>query len=690
MDAASRRRKEMEEKRRKLAAIREKKAKRKEAVLELTSDPVMHTSTTTSVSQPSSVPTSREHAIVSSVLEESERRADEILHATPDAPDAPDASDSSFGKTSLGGEPTHPTHSAEPQTSGTGVLKDDTGETVHQELRRRRGVHLEEQDVMIVDIPPSSVLKYEKDVQTDIEFSGMTDLLRDGRDHRKTGKNTRESANLSSDDEGRDDDDDHDDSDDEEDEENEGSKGRRAHEADHGEQMTVTVPSNPSSGHTSPLRGTVDAMSSSVFESEFMTPRTTEEHSSQPQFGSPDLDTEEHEYSSSGRPPLGLEALSKLSVDTETRGCPVASIAWCPHDPVKWASSYYKSLSSSGYDDMTQGVVIVWSLRMRYPVKVLKVKSFVSALLFLDPWTLIGGCGTGEIVIWDTKTWKMRTSTMTTESHVQSIVGVHAISDEPTQFVSISVDGRMCVWKKDDLKRPTLAVNLNYTSEKSFSGLSQSQHSMRTTSPSCSFAGSPLMPGRIMVGNEDGVVLVVQDWGKTSTAQKIAIAHSFPVTGVAVQHKTFDTAGVETEESTSAPTSASSVLIGSAAAPLMITSSVDWTCKVWNAEKLTPLLTLDSFRDYVYDVAWSPAFCSLFATVDGAGKLKLWNLTENIESSVWEESLPTGINRVAFNRDGRYIACGDADGTVHLFKVAAKYTKQKDAVVGRRLQAMFH
>lgn len=35
--------------------------------------------------------------------------------------------------------------------------------------------------------------------------------------------------------------------------------------------------------------------------------------------------------------------------------------------------------------------------------------------------------------------------------------------------------------------------------------------------------------------------------------------------------------------------------------------------------------------DYVYDVQWSPIHPALFASVDGMGRLDLWNLNQDTE-----------------------------------------------------------
>ena len=43
------------------------------------------------------------------------------------------------------------------------------------------------------------------------------------------------------------------------------------------------------------------------------------------------------------------------------------------------------------------------------------------------------------------------------------------------------------------------------------------------------------------------------------------------------------------------------------------------------------LYSFEDNGDYVYDVQWSPIHPALFASVDGMGKLDLWNLNSDTE-----------------------------------------------------------
>lgn len=79
---------------------------------------------------------------------------------------------------------------------------------------------------------------------------------------------------------------------------------------------------------------------------------------------------------------------------------------------------------------------------------------------------------------------------------------------------------------------------------------------------------------------------------------------------------------------------------------LVLTSSVDWTVKLWraggNAPKvaagsgtsfISPLKSFEEADDYIYDVRWHPIHPALFGSVDGAGRFDLWNLNEDVEVS---------------------------------------------------------
>ncbi|CAD8155272.1 unnamed protein product [Paramecium octaurelia] len=70
---------------------------------------------------------------------------------------------------------------------------------------------------------------------------------------------------------------------------------------------------------------------------------------------------------------------------------------------------------------------------------------------------------------------------------------------------------------------------------------------------------------------------------------------------------------------------------------LLLSSSFDWTCKLWNTRTQSEAKCLASFEcleDYVYDVQWNGQHPSLFSTVDGEGYVDLWDLSYDLEAPI--------------------------------------------------------
>jgi len=115
---------------------------------------------------------------------------------------------------------------------------------------------------------------------------------------------------------------------------------------------------------------------------------------------------------------------------------------------------------------------------------------------------------------------------------------------------------------------------------------------------------------------------------------------------------------------------------------LFLTSSVDWTVKLWRSKSLAkpsttqhtvaPIYSFDEADDYVYDVKWHPAHPASFGTVDGSGKFDLWNLNADTEVPVVSTNVGSGraINKLQWDRkDGRRAALGGSDGRLYVYDI---------------------
>ena len=104
-----------------------------------------------------------------------------------------------------------------------------------------------------------------------------------------------------------------------------------------------------------------------------------------------------------------------------------------------------------------------------------------------------------------------------------------------------------------------------------------------------------------------------------------------------------------------------------------LTSSIDWTVKLWSLRDSRPLLSLEDNSDYVCDVRWSPVHPAVFAAVDGTGRLDVWNLNSDTEVPTATTVIDggTAVNKCRWNATGTVIAGGDTAGRVHICDVDA-------------------
>ena len=115
---------------------------------------------------------------------------------------------------------------------------------------------------------------------------------------------------------------------------------------------------------------------------------------------------------------------------------------------------------------------------------------------------------------------------------------------------------------------------------------------------------------------------------------------------------------------------------------LFLTSSFDWTVRLWHARRKEPLKVFESSQEYVFDVQWSPTHPSVFASVDADGFLDVWDINKEtvkpiIHKRIEREKRSFPLNTLKWSRDGRRIAVGDSEGYIENTKTGQKIKLHK-------------
>ncbi|XP_060776079.1 dynein, cytoplasmic 1, intermediate chain 2a isoform X4 [Neoarius graeffei] len=318
----------------------------------------------------------------------------------------------------------------------------------------------------------------------------------------------------------------------------------------------------------------------------------------------------------------------------------VTCLDWSPQFPELLVASYSSNEEAPHEPD---GVALVWNMKYKKTTAeyVFHCQSAVMSAAFAQfhPNLVVGGTYSGQIVLWDNRSNKrtpVQRTPLSASAHTHPVYCVSVVGTQNAHnLISISTDGKMCSWSLDMLSTPQDSLELVFKQSKPVAVTSMA---------------FPLGDvNNFVVGSEDGTVYTACRHGSKAGISEMFEGHHGPVTGLDCHTAT-------------GPVDFSH---------LFVTSSFDWTVKLWSTRNTKPLYSFEDNSDYVYDVMWSPAHPALFACVDGVGHLDLWNLNNETEvpsASVTVDGNPA-LNRVRWANSGREVAVGDSEGRVHIYDV---------------------
>ncbi|KAF5389253.1 hypothetical protein D9757_003513 [Collybiopsis confluens] len=340
-----------------------------------------------------------------------------------------------------------------------------------------------------------------------------------------------------------------------------------------------------------------------------------------------------------------------------TRNRSITDVDWSPQYPELSVASYNKNAAALNEPD---GIVCVWNLHLlEQPEFVFHSQSDVLSVTF-SPFhsnLVFGGTYSGQILLWDNRSKHLPVlkTPLSASGHTHPVYSMQMVGTQNAHnLITSSTDGTVCSWLVDMLAQP------QETQELIHAGHNKTAEVAITT---MDFPDNETTA--FWVGTEEGNVYQANRYDRAGAKAglnqyDVYKGHAGPIMGLHFH-----------------PTSGSVDF-----SDLFLTSSVDWTVKLWRAKSLSkpsttphvisPLYSFDESDDPVYDVKWHPTHPAVFGSVAGSGKFDLWNLNTDTEVPVVSTTVGSGapLNKLQWDKkDGRRAAIGGSDGKLYIYDI---------------------
>lgn len=305
-------------------------------------------------------------------------------------------------------------------------------------------------------------------------------------------------------------------------------------------------------------------------------------------------------------------------------------------------------------------------------VRTLECQSMISCAEFhpTKENMVIGASVSGQVLGWDMRSNK-RTPSIRTEfsssCHTQPIFALrflpsmsHLLSSKIEQIATLSNDAKMCVWRDDMLYKPNneFELKLSRAKEDGHGGVMANTQAKEITTTCFSFPRN-FAENRMWMGSDEGSIYQMQlnlnknDDKELPITWYIPSAHHGPITCIDFNQN-------------------------QRVKDLYLTSSFDWTVKLWHTGSSRPISLFTNMQDYVYDVKWSPTNPSIFAAGDGSGCLTIFDLNSSFEHPTSEPTSVVSpeqvrnnelvsITKIMWAPNGKQIIVGDSNGKITIF-----------------------
>eukprot|EP00485_Elphidium_margaritaceum_P005341 CAMPEP_0202709600 /NCGR_PEP_ID=MMETSP1385-20130828/21691_1 /ASSEMBLY_ACC=CAM_ASM_000861 /TAXON_ID=933848 /ORGANISM="Elphidium margaritaceum" /LENGTH=890 /DNA_ID=CAMNT_0049368897 /DNA_START=43 /DNA_END=2715 /DNA_ORIENTATION=- len=398
------------------------------------------------------------------------------------------------------------------------------------------------------------------------------------------------------------------------------------------------------------------------------------------------------------RPLHYLKFRKHFSVSS-VNGRAVGNISFSESNRDWFAASYL--VSGTRLNGTNDGCIGVWNFMLpTHPEHVLTTQNMITSTHFhpTNQSLLFGSTIHGQILMWDLRSNKARpiersnfsnghsapvfnmaflpnlkqahaassqSASSSSSSHMHSAGG--SDREQVQHILSVSNDGKLCIWRTDQLSVKPVNQSILKTSDQSNSR----QLELITTCFDFSFRDH----GNVILGSDEGSLYKAEIFTENNAGdqsllikESVDAAHYGPITSVNFFPVQFSQQKYNFKENVSG---------------LYLTSSYDWTVKLWHSKLgSSNVLTFDHMTDYVYDVKWNVGGKpGTFACCDGEGQVNIFDLTQDFNHPLVNTITITEKKNVAattlqWTYDSKYLAVGDSDGTLRFYNVHKSISQQ--------------
>jgi len=309
----------------------------------------------------------------------------------------------------------------------------------------------------------------------------------------------------------------------------------------------------------------------------------------------------------------------------------VTAIRWNPEFPDLFAVGY------GSYDFMKQGVGMLCLYSLKNPSFPEYTCQTDSGVMCLD-WhsqhssVLCVGLYDGTVCVYDTRSKKSSpifVSSVKAGKHTDPVWEVCWQEEDLAKnlnFFSVSSDGRVTLWtlSKSDLDFSDL-MHLKLAARPAADGDADDDSSLCGLAGGCCFDFSRLSEHLFLVGTEEGKI------HKCSKAYNSQYLETYDGHYMAVYTVRWNLYNAKT----------------------FLSCSADWTVKLWEHTRTTPLMSFD-LNNQVGDIAWTPWSSTSFAACTSDGKVHIFDLNENKNEAMCEQKVvrKAKLTKITFNPSG--------------------------------------